>query len=243
MKDENISPIKSFFLNKWVWAILVLNVVLIIVMVLFYINNASKTAAVNFTIAPVDATISINGDDSYKSNGEAYYFAPGTYEIEISHESLDKKVFTVDLKEDHNTTVATFLSKDGDFGFYELSENINSYYALANIAASENNITIDNDTSAEGFIKNVQNNFELVSDMLPIVDKTPTGYGLEYGMNYQYNTLKIQDGSYLEDCGKILCLYITDTSGEKEQYSMSIIEKFGFDVNLCQIIYRKVSYE
>ena len=82
-----------------------------------------------------------------------------------------------------------------------------------------------------------------MSEYLPIIDKTPTGYGLDYGVNYQYNTLIIEDGRYLEDCERMLCLYIRDTSGEKEQYAMDIIKKFGFNIDLCQIIYEKVGYE
>lgn len=243
MKKVGSSPIKLFFLNKWVWFFLVLNLIMILGVVLLYFDNARKTALVNFMVTPVDATITIDGNSNYKNNGVAYYFEPGIYEVKISHESLDTKLITVELEENHNTTIAAFLSNDGNFEFYELSENISSYNALVNIASSKNNITIDKDMSAENFIENVQKNFKLMSDMLPVVDKTPTSYGLEYGVNYQYNILTIQDGSYLKKCEKIICLYITDTSGNKEEYALSVIKKFGFDVDLCQIIYEKVGYE
>ncbi len=243
MQREGISPIKAFFQNKLVWLVLVLNLIAIVVVVVLFFGNANKTAVMNFVITPVDAKIMVNGGSGYSNNGEAYYFTPGTYEVEISREPLDTKTITVNLEADHNTTVTAFLSKDGGFEFYELKENLSSYYVLTEIAAKNNNQTIDGDNSAEDFIEKTQNNFELFSEYLPIVDRTPTGYGLEYGVGYQYNTLMIEDGRYLENCEKILCLYVTDTSGEKEQYAMSVIKKFGFDTDLCQIIYEKVGYE
>lgn len=238
-----MSPIKAFFQNKWVWLVMVLNLIAIVVVAVLFISNANKTAVMNFVITPVDAEIAVNGKSGYSNNGEAYYFAPGTYEVKISREPLNTKVITVDLEADHNTTVTTFLSEDGGFEFYKLKENLSSYYVLTEIAAKNDNQTIDDDTSAEDFIEKMQNNFELFSEYLPIVDRTPTGYGLEYGVGYQYDTLMIEDGRYLENCKEILCLYVTDTSGEKEQYAMSVIKKFGFDTDLCQIIYEKVDYE
>lgn len=220
-----------------------LDLIVIAIVSALYINNANKTAVMNFVITPVDAEITVNGNGGYSNNGEAYYFAPGTYEVKISRAPLTSKTLTVELEAGYNTTITTFLSQDGNFDFYELGDNLSSYYMLANIASVNNNQTIDKDTSAESFIANVQENFKLADEYLPIIDQTPTGYGTEYGVDYEYNTLAIQNGSYLENCEKILCLYVTDTSGEKEQYAMSIIKKFGFDIDLCQIIYEKVDYE
>lgn len=220
-----------------------LNLIAVIIVAVLYINSANKTAVMNFVITPIDAEITVNGNGGYNNNGEAYYFTPGVYEVEISRAPLTSKIITVELQADHNTTVTTFLSQDGDFGFYELGANSSSYYMLADIASSSNNQTIDKDTSAESFIANVQKNLELADEYLPIIDRTPTSYGIEYGVNYEYDTLTIQNGSYLENCEKILCLYITDTSGEKEQYAMDVIKKFGFNIDFCQIIYEKVGYE
>ena len=235
--------ISNFFRNKWVWLVLAINLIAIIVVIFLSSNEAAKTAVVSFIVAPVDAEITVNGSGNYNNDGEAYYFAPGSYEVKISHESLNTKTFTVNLEAGHNTTIIAFLSKDGNFDFYKYGENANSYYELAEIASKGSNQTIDGDTSAESFIENMQNNFNLFSEYLPIMDRTPTGRGLEDGMSYQYDTLLIEDGSSLDNCEKLLCLYVTDTSGEKEQYAMDVIHKFGFDTDLCQVIYEKVNYE
>ena len=238
-----MSPIKAFFRNKWVRLILILDLIAIIFIIALVINNATKTAVINFMVTPVDATITINGRDGYRNGGEAYSFAPGTYEVQISHPDLDSKTFVLNLEANHNVTVSTFLSQNGSFEFYELRDNLSSFEMLAQVASAGNNQTIDQDTSAEAFITNFQKNYNLYLTELPIVDQTPSKYGMEYGVNYEYDTLTIQDGDSLSECNKTICFYITDTSGEKEQFALSVIEKFGFDKNLYQTVYEKVDYE
>lgn len=244
LKDAtNMSPIALFFRNKWVLLVLAFNILAIVIVAVLSFVDSNTNAGINFVVAPLDAEIKVDGKGGYNNSGEAYYFAPGTHEVQISRPPLDTKTFKLNLEANSNFTVTAFLSQNGTFDFYNKKENLASYYRLVEIASKDNNRTIDQDSSAESFIESAQRNFELSSEYLPIVDRTPTGFGLEYGVDYEYDTLMISDGRYLDNCENILCLYVTDTSGKKEQYALSVIKKFGFNTDLCQVIYEKVNYE
>lgn len=242
MQDGRISLLKEFFRKKWVWAIGAIDVVVVIGIVIVSIVEATKTAVMSFNIVPMDATISVNGSTGYKASGEAYRFAPGTYEVVISHPELETKTFNFELESGRNTTVVAFLA-DADFEYYQLKENYGAFVSLADIASKSNNQTMDHDDSAEEFIEKFQKDYNFIENDLPIIDKTPSKYGIQYGTHFQYDYLKIQNGDGKTDCTKTLCLYITDTSGEKEEFALSVIRKFGFDPEDFQIVYKKVGYE
>lgn len=150
MQDGSVTPIGNFFRNKWVRFVLVIDILAIIGIIAIIIYNLTKNSIINFTIAPIDATITVNGNSSYH-NG-SYQFHPGTYEVVISHDGLDSKTFTVELQDNSNAAITTFLSGSDNFDFYRLKDNYSSYLALERIAAASDNQTTDHDTSAEAFI-------------------------------------------------------------------------------------------
>ena len=238
MQDGSI--VGDFFRNKWVRLILVLDIVAIIVIIAVAIVNSLKTAVIEFNVTPINSVISVNGDSSY-SNG-SYRFFPGTYEITVSREGLDPKTFILELGNNDVQTVALFLSNNGNFDFYALKENYSSFAKLAEIASAANNLTIDHDTSAEKFIEEFENNYALFDD-LPIVDYTPSQYGLDYGVRYQYDIFKIEDGRTAEECIKTLCLRITDTLVGRKYPVESILRNLGYDPDAYQIIYQETEYE
>ena len=238
---DNVSPLKQFFRNKWVKLIIAIDIIAVIAVIAILINNATKTAVINFNVAPVDAKIQLGGQGDY-GNG-SYQVHPGNYEITITRDGLEPKTFNLDLQSGYNTTLTAFLKGANDnFDFYTYKVNYDSLQKLISIASEGNNQTTDQDSSAEAFIAGYQKAAQLYN-MLPMIDKTPSKYGEGAGINYEYDILKIADGSDLEKCSHVLCLYITDTSGEKEEFALSVIEKFGYNPNSYQIIYEKVPYE
>lgn len=243
MQEGNLSPVGKFFRNKWVWLTIAIDIIALVIIISIYVAKASATATISFNVAPIDAIITINGSNDYKNNGQAYSLASGTYEIQISHADLDSKTFTINLEANHNTEIVTFLSKDGDFSYYTLKDNFGSFYRLADIASAKNNQTTDHDTSAEDFIAVFQKNYDFMLKNLPIVDKVPSKYGANYGTHYQYDTLVIKKADDLGECTKTLCLYITDTTGEKKEFALSIIRNFGLNPDDFQIIYKKADYD
>ncbi len=241
MQDsDNGSPLSGFFKRKWVRVIIVIDIIAVIAIIAVAIINSFRNSVLVLNIAPLDANVTINGKNEYK-NGQ-YSLSPGEYEVTISHESLDSKTISVELKPHNVTTVSLYLSKDGNFDFYEQKENYESYQKLYSIISPDYNRATDSDSSAESFISDFQKNYSIFTD-LPIIDKTPSAYGLSLGSRYQNDTLTIRDGRPLEECTKTLCLQITDTSGTKKEYAESIIDKFGYDHNKFQLIYQKVEYE
>lgn len=233
MQDGSVSPIKAFFRNKWVRLILVLDVIAIIFIVVLLINEARKTAVINFMIAPVDATISINGKDGYRNGGQAYSFAPGTYEVQIFHDNLDTKTFILDLEADHNVTVSAFLSNNGDFEFYELRDNFSSFEMLAKIASADNNQTIDQDTSAEAFIANFQKNYNLYSTELPV---TYSEYDYDsYGRQFLSEYITIRENA---ECNFTLCLEAVISNEEEKNQVKDLLKNAGFNLEDFKIEYR-----
>lgn len=236
---EDDSLLKAFFKNKWVRAILVINFLIIITLIAIFVINARKVSTITFDVAPIDAHISING--TTYTNG-TYSITPGKYQVEISHSDLDSKTLPLDIEPHHDVIVAAFLSQNGNFDFYEQKDNFKSFQKLQEIASSDDNKTTDHDSSAETFIKDFKAKYQFLSN-LPIIDRTPSPYGTEYGVNYQYDTFMIQDGKNLEECQKIFCLHVTDTSGQRQGYAATLIQKFGLNPEDFQIVYEKVEYE
>lgn len=241
MHEGFLSPLQLFIKQKWVRALLLLNAIVIIIILIIVIINTAKTSIVSFNVTPIDATISVNGNTNYE-NGD-YSFMPGSYTITISHSQLDTKTIQIDIPSHHDIKISVFLSNsENDLSFYTQKDNLKSYEKLREIASSNNNITFDHDKSAEQFISYYQENYKIY-EMLPIIDFTPSQYGKSGGVRYETDTLTIADGRTLTECSTIMCLYITDTSGEKEKFALSVIEKNGFDPKAYQIIYRKIDYE
>lgn len=164
--DGSVSAVKAFFRNRWVRAILIIDVLAIIAIVGVIVWNATKNSTINFNVTPIGAKIQIDGQGEYY-NG-SYQIHPGTHEITISHDSLTTKTFTLDLQPGYSTTLVAFLSNNGDFDFYTLKGNYGSFQKLAEIAAASNNLTTDQDTSAYQFIADYQQAYSLWQNNLPI---------------------------------------------------------------------------
>lgn len=238
MQNENLSPVGNFFRNKWVWLVGAVDLLIIIMIIVMIISKAAETAKLSFDVAPVGANISVNGSGGYENKGQAldkdknsgktYSFVPGTYEIQISHPDLDTKTFIIDLEPDSNTTITTFLSKDGDFYFYTLRDNLNSFNRLASMASAGDNYTTDDDTSAEGFIAEFQRDFELYSTQLPVTYS-------EYGENKKltkYITVRKSN-----DCDVTLCLKALVPDEESKKIAESLLLGKGFKLEDFEINY------
>lgn len=226
MQNENLSLVGKFFRNKWVWLVIAIDIVVIVCVIALAINEATKNAIISFEITPIDSTITVNGDSSYH-NG-SFQFHPGTYEINISHEGLDSKNFTVELDANSNAAITTFLSSGGDFGFYRFRNNYSSYLLLDRIAALDDNKTTDKDTSAEEFINKFQYEYSKFSNDLPV---TYSEYD-ENNILKKYITIRAKD-----DCVYTLCLEATIFDEEEKDMVIPMLEDAGFDIKEFEIEY------
>ncbi len=231
--SNNDSLVRWFLKKKWVLAIITFDLIVLIAIIILATNNALKTAVVNFNIAPIDATIIINGIKY--DNNSGYRLRPGNYEIELSREGLKTKKITIDLADDGVLNVATFLSNGNDFSFYELKGNYDSFYKLAEIASADNNITVDNDDSAEQFIEKYRKEFANYSTVLPINyseydEKEDGGRELVKDITIQANSG--------EECRLTLCLKALMVGTDDKRFVESLLIDKGFNVEDYEIIYK-----
>lgn len=247
MQEGNLSPVGKFFRNKWVWLILAIDIVIIVSVIVALVKKTTETATLTFNITPIDVTISVNGSNGYENigqpieddqnSGKTYDFTPGTYEIQISHPDLDTKTFTLDLKPNSNTTVATFLSKGDDFRFYTLKNNSGSFYRLISIASASNNQTIDHDTSAESFISQQEQ-----QDSINKI--TPIRFSIcgEPATRVNCNAVEVTY-DYSKKCDDQKCLII---KGRKEELTSDVTKELssrlinnGYNINNYRYIYEQ----
>lgn len=233
MQNNDVSRVKAFFRNKWVRVFLVIDVIAIIGVAVVLIRQATKVSTITFNIAPVDATISVNGDTSY-ANGR-FDITPGTYEIKISHEGLETKTMTVNIDHRHFVTVATFLSgADGNFEFYEQKNRSSSYQKLKSIASAGSNITTDNDTSAEKFITEFERKMTIM-DKLPI-----KGYIYsDQSASVSTSGFVIRNGQNNKECTKATCLLVNYYGKDYESEVAKKIKKAGYNPDDYQIVYER----
>lgn len=166
MRDNNISPLREFFHNKYILAFLAIDLIAIAALVGVFINRSTRISTINFNVVPANATISVDGDKRYK-NGQ-YDIAPGAYKIEISHDGLETKTLTVDIDPRNYAAVTVFLTdSDKSFDYYKQNDHYEPFKSLQSIASAENNIITGKDTSAQEFITNYDKTLSIFSK-LPI---------------------------------------------------------------------------
>lgn len=232
-EDGSISPLRAFFRNKWVWAILIIDVIAVFGIIGVLIWQATKVSTIIFNVAPIDATISVNGNTNY-TNGQ-YSITPGTYEINISREGLEAKTLSVDIEPHYVVTVNMFLSgADNNFEFYKWKDNYGSYQELKSIASSENNITTDQDVSAESFISDFEQTMSIMN-VLPIkgyVYADPSIHSATAGF-------AIRDGQSKEGCERTACLLVNYYGEDYEEAVIEKIKDAGYNPMDYQILYER----
>ena len=232
-EDGSISPLRAFFRNKWVRIILIIDVIAIFGIIGVLIWQATKVSTIIFNVAPIDATISVNGNTNY-TNGE-YALTPGAYEIEISHEGLETKTVSVNIEPQHVMNVTLFLADaNSDFDFYKLKDNYGSYQKLKTIASADSNITTDQDASAESFISDFERTMSIMN-ILPI-----KGYVYaEPSVNVSTAGFTIHNGQGVKGCEKIACLLVNYYGKDYEEAVTNEINEAGYSPMDYQIIYER----
>ena len=232
-EEGNVSPLRAFFRKKWVRVVLCVNLIMVIVVIGAIIYNSTKTSSLVFNVTPIDATISVNGNNNY-SNG-MYKFTPGTYEITISHTDLKPKTFTVKLEPHCVYTIVTFLvGQDNNFEFYELKENVASTNELQKIASADENITTDHDASAEQFISEYKRKMSIM-ELLPL--KGYVHANQEVGASTAGFT--IRNGFESEKCKKMACLLVNYYGIDYEEAVQNKIKDAGYSANDYEIVYER----
>lgn len=230
-KDPFISPLRSFFHNKWVLLFLLFDIILLLIPLFILLWQNTAVSTINLNFAPIDSTITVNGNSDF-TNGE-YSITPGTYKIAVSHEGLEPKSFTINIPPNYSVTVSAFLSEsDHSFNFYKLRDNFRSYRKLAEIASSEHNTTFDHDTSAEEFVQRFQKNYDAFTTELPIEYRESEGYGRDLSI---LKNITIKADS---NCSFTLCVQALVVGTDSKEFIDKLLEEKGFNVEDLQIDYK-----
>ena len=237
MQDRDKSLLQEFFHNKYILIILAIDVLAILVIIGLSILRLTRVSTISLNIAPLDATISINGNTHY-TNGQ-YDITPGTYEVKISHDGLKTKTFSVNIEPHHFVSVTTFLTDDnGGFEFYQMRNNYDSFQKLKTIASAENNITTDGDTSAQEFIVKYEQILS-ISDVLPL-----KGYlYAEPSVNMSTGGFAIHEGKDNQACEKTACLLVKYYGKDYENAVIEKIKEANYNPDDYQIVYERYTQQ
>lgn len=234
-EDITLSPIQAFFRNKWVRLCLLFDILLIIILIGILIWQSTKVSTIIFNITPLNSKITI-GNEQYE-NGQ-YAITPGTYTVTISHDDLATKSFTVNISPQSVTTITTFLSDNSKtFDFYKQKANYMSYKKLEEIASADNNITTDDDHTAETFITNFNEQYALIENSLPI---RYTSYEHDVdGWDSLTEQIIIIRPDEDDSCSKTLCVKaLMGLNDNKKQVDIMLKEK-NINTEEVEIIYEK----
>ncbi len=235
--DGSTSRLKEFLHKRWVKAVLIVDVLVIIAVIGVLIWNATKTATVNFSVAPIDAKITLNGQGDYQ-NG-TYKLHPGNYEATISRDGLEAKTFNLELKSGYVTTLAAFLTgENGSLEFYELKDNIASYQKLTEIASAGNNQTTDHDTSAEGFIEKFSEKNAVLQSFTTIhhseyeLDpESPSGQSMKFDIT-------IRNGKQSDQCKTSTCFEALMVLTDDKTLVKNLLQEKGIEADDYEIVYK-----
>lgn len=231
--DSGLS-LKTLLKNKWVRIALIINAIIILIIAIVAIDNAQKTATLRINLAPTDAKVSLGGRE-YTSG--AYQIKPGEYKALVSREGLNSKEFTLNVEGDSVTNLVTFLTDNDNFNYYTLKDNYGSFYTLSQIAAAGNNITTDQDKSAESFISDYEKAYDLYQAALPI-NLTEYENG-EHGRSL-VTDVTIRRGDAAE-CTKTLCieaLILTSNGRDGKNLANELMTNKGLELENYEINYK-----
>ena len=207
--------------------ILIAIALLILVAAIFIILDKLKNARLNILVAPIDATVKINGKEY--SPGSHRLF-PGKVTVEITKDGFEERSVELELTSNHTETLYTYLihKKDG-LSYYETSPS--DYEALTLMA-----------TMLGGDLKEFVNKTEAkiaFRELLPL-RSTENNTGRVYGDNGTRVETIIGDATDREECKRVVCLYMLTNSGN-DQAARNLLKKYGFEYEDFYII--KDSYD
>lgn len=222
----------GFLKNWWVKIILLLDGVLILAVVVAGVMRGERNAVIDFEVTPIDAEVFLNGESGYME-GE-YKVFPGEYQVKVVREGMDAKEFNVTVGANEYVTVATFLTKEGGFSYYELKENYADYEELREIVA-RNELTNSKEESAAAreFVRRFEKAYA-------IFDESFIGEAMSYADGT--GDWRVWGSEGVAECEKTLCLEVVDILEENKDDLRKLISGAGYNFSDYQIVYRNNEY-
>lgn len=225
------TSLKDFFRNKWVRVVLIADAIVVLILIILAIVNASKTATLVLDVTPIDATISINGKGNY-ING-TYDLSPGNYKIDITREGLDGKSFDITIDKGQIATITAYLTSGGDISFYKAKDQRNSFEKLRNMISADTNNTTDHDDSAKEAVVVLYDDFMRLG-VLPIEDTLYEGTDAGRRLVRDITIRQSSDQS----CETWLCIEALMLKTDNQSIVLKDLENNGFTVEDYEIKYK-----
>ena len=209
--------------HKVLSLVLFFNLVAILVVIVIIVIHNLKTATISIRVAPVAATVELNG--AKYENLESHNVAPGDYHVKISMEGMQTKELDFSIGEDGFVRVWDYLlNSNGSFDYY--LNHREDELLLKDIISKD-------DIAAQSFIVEYERMFS-ISNVLPIMFDS-------YTDDFAYYTrYEIEFDDSRDDCPKIFCLVIEDNTGGNEQKAMDKIKELGYNPDDYEIKYEFV---
>ena len=214
----------NFIRNHKVLSLLLfLNVVAVLVVILVIVIHNAKTATVDIMVAPMNATVELNG--AKYENMRSHNVMPGDYHVKISMEGMQTKEYDFSIEKDGFVRVWTYLL-DANGGF-------DYYLSHPDDAMLLDDVISDDDKVAQSFVDEYKQKIGIV-DILPI---NYDAYSDDFSEYVQYGT-RVDNSR--DDCPKVACLVIEDNTGGNEQRAKDKIREYGYNPDDYEIKYEYV---
>lgn len=202
--------------------VLFLNIVAILVAILIIVIYNSKTATVDVLVAPMDATVELNG--TKYENMQSHNIAPGDYHVKISMDGMQTKEYDFSIENNGFVRIWNYL----------LDENGGLDYYLAH----PDDVTILEDV-ADGEVRAWLENYNKI---IGIRDILPLTYSNTFEENAtEVVSISVRQGIDDECKENDFCLIIHDFTGKNTEKALQMIRDSGYDPNDYELVFEKGS--
>lgn len=208
--------------HKALSLLLFLNIVAVLVVILVIVIHVSKTATVDIKVAPIDATVELNG--TKYENLQSHNIAPGDYQVKISMEGMQTKEFEISVENDGFVRIWTYLL-DENGGFSYFMHHPEDVAILEDVADDE--------------VKEFLAEYNKVRG---IIDELPLTFSNTFEENAtEVVSISVRWGENDECNEKAYCLIIHDFTGNNTEKALSMIRDAGYDPNDYELVFEKGS--
>ena len=230
--------LKKVYVSAVVFFAAIITLVLAIFLVIIpAIKAAGRLAFLDVLVAPVDATVTINGEE-YRN--AVYEMEPGHYTATIAKDGFKPVTAEFDLEKDKTAGLYLYLEpSDGSWAYYEQAKNQASLEALLRL----NNYNSDGDAWWPPVqVIQEKDAAKKLAERYKVKSILPANVSLcgDVATRMTCNAIKVEY-KYSKKCDDGLCLVISGRSKELPNEALSEIrEKFaegGFNFDDYRYIY------
>ena len=196
---------------------IVFNIILLLILLIIFLNQNSKTALIDVLITPTDSEITLDGQTL--ENFKTQQITPGDHMVKIKKDGLKTKEFSIKTEENKTTQLHTYLiSEDNNLEYYK--NNFKDGELLLKVC----------DKNIEKFCSDLKTS----SDFLKKLPIKYANFSADYKEYQEYTIRQSSDAQ----CSNIFCLEINDVNGTNYNNAIQIIKDNNADPDFFKILYK-----